>query len=64
MSLSDVVYRIVDAYDGPGCDGLAVERLRAALAEAWDLGARAADERIAPVIAEDNPYREANANGN
>lgn len=37
-------------------DGQAI--LREALAEAWDEGAKAADERSAAIVAEDNPYRE------
>jgi hypothetical protein len=57
VDIEDAAREIWRAMEGIS-DGDGRSILREALAEAWDEGARACDERSAPVVAEDNPYRE------
>lgn len=56
INLEDVVYRIVDTYDGPGMDGQAVETLRKALAEAYEEGVLEGTYIADTIFPPDRPY--------
>lgn len=56
IDLEDVVYRIVDTYDGPGCSDQAVEILRKALAEAHEEGVSEGTYIADTIFPPDRPY--------